>query len=184
MKLVLFWWILVCVTRCVGGASVGANFSFHKEKARPTPAAGPVVSLLCSVPPGVGSWRVMAFSVSFNSVVFCVVSFQGSVYQRARPQQEISAQSRDEFWSQQEVGMGPASVHLCSNMPVSFLVNLELSVPPQFPCNKSVCCMLTANGQTLFVFSGGGEGKREREVGCFSYGDFCWYVVFVCFCFH
>ena len=97
--------MLVCVTRCNGGASVGANFSFHKEKARPMPAAGPVVSLLCSVPPRVGNRRVMVFSDNFNSVVYGVVFSQGSVYQRARPQQEISAQSRDEFWSQQEVGV-------------------------------------------------------------------------------
>ena len=46
----------------------GANFSFHKEKARPMPESGPV----------------------------------GSVYKKADPRAHIN-QSRDKFWSEQEV---------------------------------------------------------------------------------
>lgn len=67
----------------------GANFGYHKEKARPMPEQGPVVSGVLYVP------------ASPHQPPICVV--QGSVYKKADPKADINSKSRDAFWAKQEV---------------------------------------------------------------------------------
>lgn len=68
----------------------GANFGYHKEKARPMPEQGPVVS------------SVLYVSASPQPPPpLCVV--QGSVYKKADPKADINSKSRDAFWARQEV---------------------------------------------------------------------------------
>ena len=86
---------------CTNTAStclIGANFSFHKEKAKAIPEQGKVVCMSTSV--------VYIFMCVYVCVCVCVcvcVVTQGSVWKRHNPQQEIDVRERDQFWSQQEV---------------------------------------------------------------------------------
>ena len=81
----------------------GANFGFHKEKARPMPEQGPVVRATTPLTPH-PSPLTLPPTLTPSSLPFSSAHvMQGSVYKKADPKADISSRARDQFWAKQEV---------------------------------------------------------------------------------